>query len=258
MNSIKFSRTNPPIGCYVYVYLRKNGTPYYIGKGTGGRAWDSNAHNIKPHKNLKNIVIIEWDLTDAWALIRERYYIRWFGRKDNGTGILRNLNNGGTGNCGAIPWNKGKTIWDDDDKERIGNQNRSRGPQSTETISKRVKKNIGKKRTIEQIQNLKNGRWCGENNGWKHTDKSRSKMSTARKDGLNSGKIVPHNRGLKMDAPIIDAEYWHITNTEIGMDTVIYSLRKFCESNGLKYGTLWKCAKEGRPYKGFRINKQIN
>lgn len=84
---------------YVYFYLRENYTPYYVGKGKGRRAF--NAHKNMPiPKNKSRIIIIEQNLSELQAFILERYYIRWFGRKDNNTGILRNLTNGGEGASG--------------------------------------------------------------------------------------------------------------------------------------------------------------
>jgi hypothetical protein len=82
---------------YVYLYIReKDGTPYYVGKGTGGRYKDSK-HRVNLPPKEENIVFVQKNMSNEEACELEKKLISKYGRKDLGEGILHNQTNGGDG-----------------------------------------------------------------------------------------------------------------------------------------------------------------
>lgn len=70
------------------MWLREDGTPYYVGKGKDRRAFRPGC----PPRD--RIIIQEW-FCEIDALAAEIFLIAFYGRKDLGTGCLRNLTDGG-------------------------------------------------------------------------------------------------------------------------------------------------------------------
>ena len=86
---------------YTYAYLREDKTPYYVGKGRGDRIY-CKQRTIKAPTDKSRIIFLKKNLTEAEAFKHEVYMIFVLGRKDLGTGILRNRTNGGEGLSGAV------------------------------------------------------------------------------------------------------------------------------------------------------------
>jgi hypothetical protein len=81
------------VAFYTYLWLREDGTPYYVGKGTRDRAFQPHRKGRWKRPSKERIVIQEF-LNEADALAAEDFLIAFYGRIDQGTGCLRNLTDG--------------------------------------------------------------------------------------------------------------------------------------------------------------------
>ena len=206
---------------YVYAYLRKsNGTPYYIGKGKGNRAF-SNRHSVSVPKDHSKIVFLERNLTNTGACAIERRMIAWYGRKDLGTGILLNRTAGGDGNHHQSPQSIASGISkrkyhkvSDNTREKISKANKGK------IITEEHKNRLSQlKRGVPRPQYVKN------------------KISASKK-----GKSV-YGRPCKETTKDIYRNMFSKSITLIspeGVLTHIFGVTKFCRENNLHYAGIQK------------------
>ena len=87
---------------YTYLWLREDGTPYYVGKGKGNRSHQGGErHSVNRPVEFERIIIQDCS-TEVDAFEVEKFLITYYGRLDLGTGCLRNRTDGGEGAAGAI------------------------------------------------------------------------------------------------------------------------------------------------------------
>jgi len=186
---------------YTYAYLREDGTPYYIGKGKGDRAYRKVGKPCATPKDKSKIIQLKTNLTEEEAFNHERYMIFILGRKDLGTGILLNKSDGGEGRSGYIPTEELKRNQSEKMKGennplygKRGKDSPRYGKKHTQETKDKIRKslqgNVISKETRIKISEKNKLNRLGENNsfyGRKHTEETKRKMSEAAKRRKEKG-----------------------------------------------------------------------
>lgn len=85
---------------YTYLWLRDDGTPYYVGKGKGNRAFENTNRKVTRRPKDRTRILIQEFPSEADAFAAEAFLIQYYGRKDLQTGCLQNRTSGGEGSSG--------------------------------------------------------------------------------------------------------------------------------------------------------------
>jgi hypothetical protein len=114
---------------------------------------------------------MESNLTEVGALALERFYIRWYGRRDNKTGILLNRTDGGEGRNGSKAHNKG--VPNPEQSLRLLNNNPMKNPA---TAKKVADKNRGRTPSSKILSTFN---WFCKQCGKEHIDRDTAKNRKA-------------------------------------------------------------------------------
>lgn len=202
---------------YTYAYLREDGTPYYIGKGQGDRAYRKRYRGINPPNNRTRILILKKNLIEEEAFKHEKYMIAIFGRKDLGTGILHNKTNGGDGISGYI--------YSEETKEKLSEKRRGSGnpfygKSHTEKSKEKIrKKHLGAKKHNKKSKLKISKSKIGENNSiskwWKITFNNGKQIvvcgltNWTKENGYDESAINKVQKGVyKKHKDIVKVEKW--------------------------------------------------
>lgn len=218
---------------YVYAYLRshdsQNGrrlSPYYIGKGCRDRA-TAKARTIPKPSDPSFIVYIQEGLTEPEAFALEKYCIALYGRIDKGTGILRNLCDGGEGPSGSV--------------------------HSEEHKRKIAEKSKGRKHSPESLRKMSESQMGPKNHMWNKnvTEETRRKISEANR-GLKRSEEARQNiaKGkTKYRCELVDPQ---------GNIHVVDNLYAFARETGLHYTMLsWLVKGKKKTYKKWTCKNCI-
>jgi hypothetical protein len=256
---------------YTYAYLRKDRTPYYIGKGTGYRIYDKSRKEFKPPKDKSRIIFLKQNLTEEEAFRHEKYMIAVFGRKYLGTGILRNKTNGGEGSSGCIASEETKRkisqanigrIVTQTTRDKISKANTGK-THSEETKRKLSEINKGKKISKEHLQKLQKGLLTEETKrklsqarkGKKLSDETRKKLSE-----LHKGKKLSkeHIEKMKQSKIKTGGKYIYEINSPQNQIFKTNNLKQFCIKNKLHNSHMSAVSRgKMKHYKGWKVTRKL-
>lgn len=184
---------------YAYIHCKPDGTPFYVGKGHGKRAWKfgqrrKHHHNIVAKYGAENILVGKMDCsTEALAFELEKGLIKCLRRMNV---PLCNMTDGGEGASGRVHRpesielmrrvQSGKVISQEArEKMAIAKRGKKLSPShvakivaklhTPEARQKAASANTGKKRPIEVVAKIKASRLA--NGGYAHTEETKERMS---------------------------------------------------------------------------------
>jgi hypothetical protein len=195
-------------------------------------------------------VFVQEGLTEDEAFSLERYCIKLYGRIDKGTGILRNLTDGGDGASGAKrseefvaklrarmnsadhPF-RGKNHSEETRRKMSENRRGSNNPQWNKPMSDEVrekisKANTGKKRSSEVKESISLAL-----TGRKHSEETRQKIAEG-----NRGRVHSKASRQKMSKSREVHQYEFVSP-----DGTVYSstnFTQFCEDHGINKGNFFQ------------------
>jgi hypothetical protein len=167
---------------YGYVWLRKDATPYYVGKTNRLRRAFGERHSVHPPKDHSRIVVVKVP-DEKVALECEKDLITRFGRKNIGTGCLRNLTEGGEGTTGFIhspETRKRMSLHRLGNRNAAGNQNHLGHRHSSEAIAKMSAAKIGRKLSPATKAKMSAALQGNQRSlGYKHSPEAKAKIAAA-------------------------------------------------------------------------------
>jgi hypothetical protein len=131
---------------YVYLYLRENRTPYYVGKGSGKRI--NQRHKFSggkflPLPPLERRIIVKYFNDEEECFLFEEWLIEFYGRKIDG-GILNNQCKGGGGCTRGSNFDRVKYV--EKNKEKIAARQKRYRENNKERLSEQKKEYYQKRK----------------------------------------------------------------------------------------------------------------
>jgi hypothetical protein len=186
---------------YVYLWLREDNTPYYVGKGRGKRAFVK--HRVGEFPKSRVLIRDVFDEKEAFEM--EIFLIQFYGRKDLGTGCLRNLSFGGEGAAGSPRSEETRR------KISIASAGRKHSEESIQKMREAKKGHLVSDETRQKLSKAFKGKSAVFNLGnrhmlgHKHSEESRKKMSEIAKGRKNSLEARTKMSKAKLGKPWTEA-----------------------------------------------------